>query len=208
MRYVLFDLYGLFHHVQTPEQFAGLAEHIGTDADSLRPLYFGTFRADHDAGLLDAEQYWRLIGAGLGIEVDWREALAVDLDSWDGVDEEMVQFARELRAGGVPIALLSNEPPELTARTRARRDWLHLFEPAVISSDVGLAKPDPAMFELALERMRAVVGPDLQAADVLFTDDSPHNIEAARALGFAVHLFGGVEGLRAAVAATLPHGAR
>ena len=164
MRYILFDLYGLFHHVQTSQQFAGIAELIGTDADSLRPLYLGKFRHDYDAGLIDAEQYWRLIGDGLGIEIDWRVALKADNDSWEGVHEDMVELARELHAAGVPIALLSNEPRELTALTRARREWIALFAPVVISGEVGLAKPDPAIFDLALDRMRAVVGGDLQAA--------------------------------------------
>lgn len=200
MRYILFDLYGLFHHVQTSQQFAGIAELIGTDADSLRPLYLGKFRHDYDAGLIDAEQYWRLIGDGLGIEIDWRVALKADNDSWEGVHEDMVELARELHAAGVPIALLSNEPRELTALTRARREWIALFDPVVFSGEVGLAKPDPAIFDLALERMRAVVGGGLQAADVLFTDDSLVNIETARELGFGTHLFEGIHGLRDVVA--------
>ena len=200
MRYILFDLYGLFHHVQPSQQFAGIAELIGTDADSLRPLYLGKFRHDYDAGLIDAEQYWRLIGDGLGIEIDWRVALKADNDSWEGVHEDMVELARELHAAGVPIALLSNEPRELTALTRARREWIALFDPVVFSGEVGLAKPDPAIFDLALDRMRAVVGGDLQAADVLFTDDSLVNIEAARELGFGTHLFEGIHGLRDVVA--------
>ncbi len=200
MRYILFDLYGLFHHAQTPQQFAEIAELIGTDADSLRPLYLGRFRHDYDAGLIDAEQYWRLIGAGLGIEIDWRVALEADNDSWEGVHEDMVDFARELHAAGVPIALLSNEPKELTALTRARREWLRLFDPIVFSGEVGLAKPDPAIFDLALERMRAVVGEDLQPDEILFTDDSLVNIEAARELGFVTHLFEGIDGLREMVA--------
>ena len=245
MRYILFDLYGLFHHVQTPQQFAEIAERIGTDADSLRPFYLGKFRHSYDAGLIDAEQYWQLIGAGLGIEIDWRVALEADNDSWEGVDADMVDFARQLHAAGVPIALLSNEPPELTALTQARREWITLFDPVVFSSEVGLAKPDPAIFELALERMRAadrgsagvgvvvsaevvaggevVAGADvgagvevvvgtgadaavdvgLQAGDVLFVDDSLVNIEAARELGFATHLFEGIQGLRDVVAEAL-----
>ncbi len=199
MRYILFDLYGLFHHVQTPQQFAEIAELIGTDADSLRPLYLGRLRHDYDAGLIDAEEYWRLIGAGLGIEIDWRVALAADNDSWEGVHEDMVDFARELHAVRVPIALLSNEPKELTALTRARREWIALFDPVVFSGEVGLAKPDPAIFDLALERMRLVVGEDLQPGEVLFTDDSLVNIEAARELGFVTHLFEGIDGLRGIV---------
>lgn len=210
MRYILFDLYGLFHHAQTPRDFAALATAVGTSAESLRPFYFGQYRADYDAGLLDAERYWRLIGAELGIEIDWRVALAADIASWDGVNEEMVALARELHGSGVPIALLSNEPEELTVRTRALREWISLFNPVIFSGEVGLAKPDPAIFELALDWMGVAAGQDLRPVDVLFTDDSPSNIEAARELGFAVHLFDGVQGLREALDlhGLLPHTAR
>ena len=50
-----------------------------------------------------------------------------------------------------------------------------------------------------LERMRLVVGEDLQPGEVLFTDDSLVNIEAARELGFVTHLFEGIDGLRGIV---------
>lgn len=53
---------------------------------------------------------------------------------------------------------------------------------------------------VALERLRAVVGTDLQASEVLFTDDTQINLDAARELGFVTHFFDGVAGLRAAVA--------
>lgn len=196
MRYILFDLYGLFHHAQTPHDFEVLAETVGTTAAPLRSCYFGAHRADYDAGVVNSEQYWALIAEDLGIEIDWRVGLAADIASWDGVNEEMLVLARELHSLGVRIALLSNEPKEMSIRTRALRDWLTLFDPVVFSGEVGLAKPHPAMFELALERMRAVAGEDLEPRDVLFTDDTLGNVETARELGFATHHFEGAAGLR------------
>jgi len=53
----------------------------------------------------------------------------------------------------------------------------------VVSADEGMIKPDPAIFRLALDRT------GMAPADLLFIDDSPVNIEAARALGFHVHRF-------------------
>ena len=53
----------------------------------------------------------------------------------------------------------------------------------VVSADEGLIKPDPAIFHLALERT------GMAPEDLLFVDDSPANIAAARTLGFHVHRF-------------------
>ncbi|MFT0847637.1 HAD family phosphatase [Actinomycetaceae bacterium L2_0104] len=206
MRYILFDLYGLFYNLKSPQLFAVIAERVGADPEKLRPLFSRTYRPDYDAGLLSAEEYWHLIGADLGIEIDWRDAVSAEIETFAGVKEEMVDFLRELHGAGIAVGLLSNEPLELTRRTRTR-EWVRLFEPAMFSCEMGRIKPDPAIFELALERIRAVVGEDLRPEDVLFTDDTLRNIEVARDLGFMVHHFDGVDGLRAAVAAagfTLP----
>ena len=200
MRYILFDLYGLFYNLKSPRLFAAIAQRVGAEPEELRPLFSRTYRPDYDAGLLSAQEYWRLIGTDLGIEIDWRDAVSAEMDTFAGVKEEMVEFLRELRDADIAVGLLSNEPLELTRRTRTR-EWISLFEPAMFSCEMGMIKPDPAIFELALERIRAVMGEDLRPEDVLFTDDTRRNIEAARELGFAVHHFDGVEGLRAAVAA-------
>ena len=198
MRYILFDLYGLFYNLKPLSGWEEFAARLGTTAEALRPA-FSRYRPDYDAGFLDIDQYWRLVAAELGIEIDWREALAADLDATGGINEEMVVFLRELHDAGIPVGLLSNEPKERTEITRTH-EFISLLNPALFSCELGLAKPDHAIFEVALERLRAVEGSDLQASEVLFTDDTQINLDAARELGFATHFFEGVEGLRAAVA--------
>jgi 2-haloacid dehalogenase len=61
----------------------------------------------------------------------------------------------------------------------------------VVSGEVSLAKPDPRIFELTIRRT------GLDPATTLFTDDSPRNVEAARACGLRAELFTGPETLRA-----------
>jgi 2-haloacid dehalogenase/putative hydrolase of the HAD superfamily len=57
------------------------------------------------------------------------------------------------------------------------------LQDVVVSADVRLAKPDPAIFRLTCERF------GLQPQDILFVDDSAPNIATAQALGFDVHHF-------------------
>ncbi len=197
MRYILFDLYGLFYNLKPLSGWEEFAARLGTTADVLRPA-FSRYRPDYDANFLDIDQYWRLVGAELGIEIDWREALAADLAATGGINEEMVAFLRELHDAGVPVGLLSNEPKERTEITRTH-EFVSFFNPALFSCELGMAKPDPAIFEVALERIREVVGEDLHPSEVLFTDDTQVNLDTARELGFTTHFFDGVEGLRTVV---------
>lgn len=87
-----------------------------------------------------------------------------------------------LRAEGILTGLLSNSwgtsdyPMDLIHRT---------FDDVVISGEVGLRKPDPAIFLLAAERLD--VAPDA----CVFVDDHPLNLKAAAALGMQTILHRG-----------------
>jgi len=95
----------------------------------------------------------------------------------------MVEFVRELRADGVRAALLTNNVREWESLWRSPLVD-DLFEVVVVSAEVGLRKPDPAIYTLTLERL----GDSVSAEDCVFVDDLEINCEAARALGIqAVH---------------------
>ena len=64
-----------------------------------------------------------------------------------------------------------------------------LFEVVVDSAFVGLRKPDPAIYELTLERL----GDGVRAEDCVFVDDLEVNCDAARALGMAAVRFADAE---------------
>lgn len=89
-------------------------------------------------------------------------------------DGQLWDVANELRQRQVTTAVLSNSwgrslyPFERINKT---------FDEVVISEDVGLRKPDPAIYQLMLTRL------GLDASACVFVDDLPRNVEAARALG-------------------------
>jgi len=101
----------------------------------------------------------------------------------------------ELKAAGVPLFALTNWSAETFPMAFQRFGFLERFERIVVSGAEGLAKPDPALFRLAIERCALV------PEETVFIDDSPANVAAALGLGFDALLFSGAEVLRPALVA-------
>jgi HAD superfamily hydrolase (TIGR01509 family) len=97
------------------------------------------------------------------------------------MDAEMRALVERLRAGRrVKLGMLSNADRGWTERLRAR--GLGLFDDVVVSGDVGVAKPNPSIFQLAAQRLG--VAPDA----CLMIDDQAQHVEGARAAGLRAHL--------------------
>jgi 2-haloacid dehalogenase len=111
--------------------------------------------------------------------------------SLTGALEQNVSVLRALHAAGVPVFALTNWSSELFPHARERYAFLELFDDIVVSGDEGLAKPDPAVFEL----LRRRVGHALE--ECVFIDDSPANVAAARDAGLDSILFDDSTDLRA-----------
>jgi len=102
-----------------------------------------------------------------------------------------IALLHELRGQRVPLYALSNWNAETFERTRPLFPFLDAFDGLVISGQIGVAKPDPRIYQHLLDAHQ------LEAADVLFVDDRAQNVEAARAAGIEGVLFEGTAGLRA-----------
>lgn len=87
--------------------------------------------------------------------------------------EPMYDALRAVRAHGIRTALLSNS----WGNTYPRELWAELFDAVVISGEVGLRKPDEAIYRHALDTL------GLAAAECVFVDDIEHNVRAAEDLG-------------------------
>jgi HAD superfamily hydrolase (TIGR01509 family) len=99
------------------------------------------------------------------------------LETLGGPIEENVALQRRLRARGQRVHALSNFAHEKFALAAQSYPFLREFDVAVISGQEGVAKPDRRIFEILVERVGRPAG------ELLFVDDSPRNVEAARAFG-------------------------
>lgn len=94
-----------------------------------------------------------------------------------------VTLLEALHAKSTPLYALTNWSAETFALTRPNFPFLELFRDIVVSGEIGLVKPDPAIFRHLLQ----VVGRPAPAC--FFIDDNAANIASARALGFSAHHF-------------------
>ena len=108
----------------------------------------------------------------------------------------MIEYVRELRGRGLRTALLTNNVREWEPQWRAKLpDVDEIFEVIVDSAYVGMRKPEPAIYELTLERL----GNSLRAEECVFVDDIEHNCDAARELGMVAVRFEDTEHAIAAI---------
>ncbi|RYU15712.1 HAD family hydrolase [Nocardioides iriomotensis] len=97
--------------------------------------------------------------------------------SLTGTVDDTVAILRDLHEAGVPVFALTNWSAETFPLARERYEFLALFDDVVVSGAEGVAKPDPAIFEVLRER----VGRPLE--ECVFVDDGPHNVAAAADAG-------------------------
>jgi 2-haloacid dehalogenase len=113
----------------------------------------------------------------------WPEMVAGDIPG-------TVEVLAELQAAGVPLYALTNWSAETFAITRGRFEFLEWFDGLLVSGEERVTKPDPAIFQLLLDRF------GLDPTATVFVDDSEANVAAARRLGFDAIRFTGHEELR------------
>jgi len=175
-----------------PESFtSALKEWLGRNAEPGTPIH------RLETGELSIEQFDALLAARLttysGTPVDPAGVLR-RLFAGMGTDEDMYLLIAELRAAGLKVALLSNS----WGNTYPRGRLAELMDAIVISGEVGLRKPDPAIYRLVLERL------DVAPQEAVFVDDAEPNLEGARAVGLVTVLHRDAAGTRAALTKLIP----
>ena len=97
-----------------------------------------------------------------------------------------------LDARGVPLFAITNFSADFWPPFfEQERAFFARFQGIIVSGEVKLLKPDPAIYYLALDRF------GLRPADTLFVDDRQINVDAALAVGMRAHLFIDAADLRA-----------
>jgi putative hydrolase of the HAD superfamily len=143
-------------------------------------------RHDYDLGM-PSNEYWRLTAGSLGVnrldDARVEQLVAQDVASWTCYRDAMWNLASTFRLAGGRTAFLSNGVPPVMARIEVDRPLARWFDVVVVSYEVGVAKPDPKIYEVCLQRL------GVAATSALFVDDRAVNTEAAAALGLQTLTF-------------------
>jgi epoxide hydrolase-like predicted phosphatase len=116
------------------------------------------------------------LGEAAGVEIDFAplQAMLGELT----VHTQVVDRIRALRADGYRLGLITNNIREGASSWRSMIPVEELFDVVVDSSEVGMRKPNPAIFHHALELLG-----DVEPSQAVFLDDAPGNVEGARRAG-------------------------
>ena len=173
---------------------AGVAREQGVDPQRYLEIVFGPYDDDTDhpwhrlergeLALAAAREEIIALGRREGIDADPLHLLGAMSRGGAGTRAEVVDFARALKSAGLRSALVTNNALEFRDYWRRSIPLDELFHCVIDSSEVGVRKPDPRIFELALDRL------GVPAARAVFLDDYAGNVAAARRIGMQGVLVG------------------
>lgn len=180
-RAVIFDLGNVLVFHDNALLFARLGLRAGLGPQEVAQRLTGAGWTAANRGQLDAEGIRRDVCGALGVELPMEE-FAPLWSSHFTVHQAVLPRVEGLE-GRVKRLLLSNTNALHAAYLRPKLPLLERFDAVLLSCEVGHVKPEPAFFQLALER--AGCAPH----EAAFFDDLPEFVEAANALGLRGHLF-------------------
>jgi putative hydrolase of the HAD superfamily len=189
---VIFDYGRVLSNSEDPVAKAKMIALTGLDESKLFASYW-RFRHEYDLGQLNGITYWNSVAKDAGVAFTperIQDLIETDVLMWTSLNEEMLAWVVALQDAGFPTAILSNMGEEMLCYMRQEFGWLAHFQHHTWSCELGIGKPDPAIYVHTCERLG--VAPQ----QTLFLDDKPENIEAAASVGLNAVLFHSIGQLR------------
>lgn len=177
IRVVIFDLGGVLLRTEDPQPRVELAKRYGYSREELEKLVFASeWSVQAELGAAEPGAVWRHVQNMLRIAEEDLPAFQDAFWAGDRLDEDLLGLVNSLR-GNFRTVLLSNAWSDMRRTVARRFGKLDAFEVQVFSSEVGLRKPAPEIFQYVLD----LLGADPEEA--IFVDDFSENVLAARKLG-------------------------
>jgi epoxide hydrolase-like predicted phosphatase len=178
---VIWDLGGVLLRTEDLSSRQALADRLGKPREELENLVFNGDSGDRaQLGEISVDQHWDNIRRIVGLDAAGISEFRRQFWEGDQLDVELVDIIRGLR-GRYKTGLLSNAFSDLR-QVITRLNFSDAFDEMIISSEEHLMKPDPRIYQVALQRL------GVAAQEAVFIDDILQNVEGARSQGVkAIH---------------------
>ena len=179
IQWVVFDFGNVISIAHDKTILAAMAKRVGADYSKFHEAYFA-FRQEYDSGSLDASAYYTKVAESIGLPFNSSltdELLLLDIKSWHQCHPEMVAWIRSLLARGYGCAILSNMPHEHCWHFRKEFPLVNEMSPLLLSAEIALCKPDPAIYR------HLVAATNAAPHAHLFLDDREDNVAGALSVG-------------------------
>jgi epoxide hydrolase-like predicted phosphatase len=177
IRAVFFDFGGVILRTEYQAPRQKLAERFGMDYDDIDKAVFACASSKRASlGEITEEAHWLEVMKRFKLPAAESKAFQDAFFGGDILDLALVNFIRDLRGKNIHTGLISNAWSGLRDYM-TREKVIDAFDTVIISSEVGAVKPQPKIYEAALQRA------SVKAAEAVFVDDVYENIEACEKVG-------------------------
>ncbi|MFZ0661328.1 MAG: HAD family phosphatase [Acidobacteriaceae bacterium] len=191
IRAVIFDYGMVISNPPNPAAHERLIAISGLSREKLDRHYWH-YRNSYDLGMKGPEFWGKVAGdAGSAFTPAQIDALIeADILMWTSVNEEMLAWATALQRVGIRTGILSNMVWEILGHMRREFAWVADFYHNTWSCELGIVKPDPAIY------LHACKGLGVSPSETLFLDDKAENITSAEEVGLQAIQFTTINQLR------------
>ena len=174
---VIFDMGGVLLRTMNSQPRETIAERFGVTRAELEAFIFMSDTSlRSEVGELSDKEHWEIVLHHFNQPVGDHLKVYDEYFSGDAIDKELMAFAVSLKPD-YQLGLLSNAWVNARPLLKRHFDFIDVFDVSVFSCEVGMRKPDPAIFKMMLEKM------GVEAENAVFIDDLPSNIEGAKSVG-------------------------
>ena len=175
---VIFDYGMVLSNPADPDAHHELIRIFRAPAEDFEREYWA-YRHAYDEGQFDGPGYWNRCANGAGVTLSGeqiQQLIANDIRMWSSLNQTMVDWAVSVSQSGLKTGILSNIGFEL-ADAFKELEWVKGFTYNTWSCELRLAKPDPAIYQLAAKRLQE------SPERLLAVEDAASGVKSARAAG-------------------------
>ena len=190
---VIFDYGEVLSGPPDQQAHRNLLAIAGVEEEAFEKAYWA-HRLDYDADILNAQTYWQTVARDTGVRFTPKQIEQLteqDAIMWMNLNPAMLAWIPRIKQAGFRLGILSNMGDGVLDYLRPRFSWLNQFDWLTWSCELGVVKPDPAIYLHTVKKLN--VSPER----ALFIDNLQKNIDGAEAIGLHAALFENVEQLQA-----------
>lgn len=178
---VISDLGGVFLNRGIWKFWGYLEGKFGIGAEKAKNSFL-KFYKPYFSGDISEEEFWNKFLLDIELKEDWLGLRAMLLDFFEP-NGGMIELYKELRKDGKKLILLSDQTKEWWPFLNNKFKIESYFDSTIVSALVGINKPDPKIYEIAVEAS------GVKPEECIFIDDLEHNLEPAEKMGIKTILF-------------------
>ena len=166
-----------------------LVKKYGVTIEQTLEVFIKKYYNLYFSGKISENEFWNKSLEELNINVGWK-SLKNKLLNFYTLNEEMFRLIDSLRKKGYKVILLSDQTKEWWSRLNKKYSIDSHFDYYILSYEIGVNKPNPEIYKLALVKSGS------KAKNSLFIDDLEQNLVPANKLGIRTILFRDCESLK------------